>query len=168
MYDHPHLTAMFHRKLSIIDTERNTIVREIENAHDREIHHISLPQPSVYVPHSSSSTQGYNMFATASTDNSIALWDLRSSRVICRYYDHVNRREAIGCSISPCLRYLATGSEDNTCRIVDIRSGCRQIASLKGHHDVVMDAQWHPTKPKLATCSLDGGIHMFTDADFIG
>ena len=36
--------------------------------------------------------------------------------------DHLNRREKVGLSFSPCMRYLAVGSEDRACYIYDLRT----------------------------------------------
>ena len=37
--------------------------------------------------------------------------------------DHLNRRETLGLALSPCMRYLATGSEDNAAYLYDLRNG---------------------------------------------
>jgi len=103
------------RKLYVLDAAAGAIARVVESAHDRSIHCIALPQPSMHVQLPSSS---YGLFATAGMDNLVALWDLRQPRCVARYTGHVNRREPVGIALSPCLRYLATGSEDKTARII--------------------------------------------------
>ena len=147
------------KKLYVLDTSSSKILREIESPHDRSIHCISLPQPS---QHCSINTSEYNMFTTSAIDNIITLWDLRQSTAIARYNNHINRRDNIGCSISPCLKYLVTGSEDRSCRIIDLRT-LKEVNKLTGHKDVCMDAKFNPLFPQLVTCSLDGTVKFYID-----
>jgi WD40 repeat protein len=152
-----------HSKILVLDAISGKISRIVDSNHDRGIHCIALPQPSVHV----SLPQGhYNLFATSSTDNVISLWDVRAPSIIFRFTDHLNRREKVQCAFSPCLRYLATGSEDRTVRIIDIQSGGRQIHKLNGfHRDVVTSVAYHPIHPQLISGSYDGAIRCFTAND---
>ena len=104
----------------------------------------------------------YNLFATAATDNIVSLWDLRAPSVVFRYSGHINRREAVTVAISPCMRYIATGSEDRTARIIDVRGG-GEIVRLHGHKDVVTGVAFNPLFPQLATCSFDGTVRFYID-----
>jgi WD40 repeat protein len=111
----------------------------------------------------------YNLFATAATDGVVSLWDLRTPSVSSRYCGHVNRRENVECAISPCIKYLAVGSEDRAARIVDLRT-CREIARIPAagagqgqHKDVVTCVAFNPLFPQVATCSFDGTIKFFID-----
>ena len=108
------------------------------------------------------SSDSYNLFATAATDNVVSLWDLRAPSVVFRYTGHVNRREQISVALSPCLRYLATGSEDRTARVIDVRGGS-EIARLQGHRDVVSGVAFNPLFSQLATCSFDGAVRFYVD-----
>ena len=106
--------------------------------------------------------EAYNLFATAATDNVVSLWDLRAPSVVFRYSGHLNRRECVSIALSPCLRFLATGSEDRSARIVDVRGG-KEIAKLQGHRDVVSGVAFNPLFPQLATCSFDGSVKFYVD-----
>ena len=112
--------ATSNKAFCIIDVVHGNICRNIENIHDKAIHSIALPQPTIYAQ---VSQQECNLFLTSGYDNVIQLWDLRCPTVSMRYTGHVNRREAVGCALSPCLRFIATGSEDRMARLVDIRTG---------------------------------------------
>jgi WD40 repeat protein len=147
-----------YRKLLVLDAVTGGISRNIDSGHDRNIHCIALPQPSVHVP---ISQLAYNIFATAATDNVISLWDLRTPRSTSRLTSHINRREKCQCSFSPCLRYLTTASEDRSARIFDIRLG-KEVVKLGGQHrDVVSSVAYHPIHPQLVTASYDGSVKCY-------
>ena len=105
----------------------------------------------------------YNLFATVATDNVVGLWDLRDPQMVMRYCSHVNRREHISAAISPCLKYLAVGSEDRSARIYDIRGGKEMVKVQGKHRDVVTGVAFNPIFPQLATCSFDGTVEFFVD-----
>lgn len=56
----------------------------------------------------------YDLFLTAAVTDGIKLWDLRTYRCVRRYDGHVNRSQPVGLAISPCARFIATGSEDRS------------------------------------------------------
>lgn len=135
-------------------------MRSVDSTHDRPIHSIALPQPSLY---SSLPQDNFHVLATSSTDSSIVSWDIRQVRPTFRYAEHVNRREKIQSCYSPCMRYLATGSEDRSARLIDLRM-CKEIYKLNGYHrDVVSGVAFHPIYPQIVTCSYDGTIKCFVD-----
>jgi WD40 repeat protein len=147
------------KRFFITDAAVGRVARVQDSPHDRAIHHISLPAPSIHTPLSS---DAYNIFVTTAIDNCITLWDLRSSTGIGRFTGHVNRREEVGCCLSPCLKYLATGSEDRTARIIDLRM-LKELARLQGHRDVVSDVAYNPLFSQLITCSYDGSLRFYCD-----
>ncbi len=146
--------------LNVLDAAVGSVVRRIESPHDKNIHCIALPQPSVHV--SLADGDAHNLFATAAIDNVIALWDVRTPRCVARYASHVNKREPVSCCLSPCMRYIATGSEDKTARILDLRTG-RELAKLTGHRDVVSSVAFNPLFAQLATASYDGTVRFYVD-----
>lgn len=147
------------RKLHVLDAATGKFSRQIDSPHERSIHCIALPQPSMHIQ---VSRDAYNIFATSAIDGVITLWDLRAPRCMSRFSSHVNRRESIQVSFSPCLRWLGTGSEDKTARIIDLRGG-KEIIKLIGHKDVVTDVVFNPLFPQLATCSYDGTVRYYID-----
>ena len=46
-----------------------------------------------------------------------------SDRCAIRFEGHVNRQQPVGAAFSPCMRYIASGSEDKLAYLFDIRSG---------------------------------------------
>jgi WD40 repeat protein len=155
-----HASCSFsYRYISILDATTGSIARAVECGHSRAVHHIALPRPSVHVP---LSPDAYNCFLTAATDNAIRLWDLRAPSCVSLLNAHANRREAISCDISPCLRYVATGSEDKSTVIYDIRTG-KVLSKLSGARDVVRCVAFHPLLAQLASGSYDGTVRFYAD-----
>ena len=155
------LCATSDRRLLVLDAARGSVARTIGTPHERAVHCIALPQPSVYAQLDSSA---YNVFATAAMDSSILIWDLRAPTVASRFTGHSNRREHVRCALSPCLRYLACGSEDRSARLVDLRT-TTEVTRFTGHRDVVSDVAFHPISPQLATASYDGSIKFYCASD---
>jgi len=72
--------------------------------------------------------------------------------------EHLNRRERVGIAFSLCGRYLATGSEDNSAYVYDLRAG-KLAARLGGRHrDCVAGLAYSPCYPQLVTASYDGTL----------
>jgi WD40 repeat protein len=91
------------------------------------------------------------------------LWDLRSpGGVVREYIGHQDRGVAnVGGAFSPCLRFLAIGSEDQAAHVYDLRLP-RAITKVRGcHKDAITDVSFHPRHPQLATAGLDGRIEFF-------
>lgn len=141
------------KDLNIWDISSGKLLIKKENIHDRLIHHIRLPTPSQYC---SISQGSLNTFLTSSLDNTIKLWDLRTLNSVLCFTGHINNSKSIGMSFSPCMRYIATGSENNvyylniiqSCYIYDIRTG-KVLSQLLGASDTVSDVCFNPLKPQV-------------------
>lgn len=70
----------------------------------------------------------------------------------------------VGAAFSPCMRYLATGSEDKATCIYDLRS-TTLLHKLRppGQADVVADVAFHPYKPQLVVGCMNGRLHWYGD-----
>ncbi len=78
---------------------------------------------------------GAETLASVGTSNLAYRWDLKTQRVIRRYYGHMSAIDDL--AVSPDGRLLASGSSDGTVRIWDAETG-KELAVLRGHID---DAQ---------------------------
>ncbi len=68
---------------------------------------------------------------------------------MCRYSSHANQSQpAVKAAISPCARYLATGSENRSAYIYDLRHPS-PLHRLAGHSDTVAAVAYHPLKPMV-------------------
>ena len=86
---------------------------------------------------------GYDLFLTAALDGCVKLWDLRCSKAVARFTAHTNRVHTIGMALSPCLRYVATGSEDKCAYLYDVRLASKYF-KLPGATDSVVDVAFNP------------------------
>ena len=57
---------------------------------------------------------------------------------------------------------MATGSEDKSAYIYDIRTGS-VLKKLSGHSEAVSDVSWHPVHPQLVTACIDGHLRFFNE-----
>jgi WD40 repeat protein len=71
----------------------------------------------------------------------------------------------VGLGLSPCLRYLAVGSEDKTAALYDLRTGGLLHRIRGAHGGAVCALAFNPLHPQLATATLDGRVHFFTAAE---
>jgi len=143
-------------QIEVWDLGKEEVVASFAEAHDRVVHCLRLNECSSYASHPSES---YDLFLSSATDGLIGLWDLRAGKRVCRFAGHQNRVHPIGASFSPCLRYIASGSEDKLCYLFDLRAGSgTYMEKLGGHSDVVTDTAYNPLHPQLATACADGKI----------
>jgi WD40 repeat protein len=65
-----------------------------------------------------------------------------------------------GATFSPCMRYIAAGSQDQSVLLWDLRSsggGLLQRTRVAGSQGVA-DVAWHPLVPQLALGCMDGSV----------
>ncbi|XP_064602272.1 WD repeat-containing protein 27-like isoform X2 [Liolophura sinensis] len=148
------------RSVNIYDLNEGRISRVMTDVHTKHCHVICLNEGSSAVSHPPSV---YDLFVTAAMTDSIKLWDIRTNRCVRRYEGHQNRCYPCGLALSPCGRFLATGAEDKSAYIYDLRAGA-YLHKMTGHTDVVSDVAFHPIKPQLVTACLDGKVRVFTTA----
>ena len=74
---------------------------------------------------------------------------------------HVNRQHPVGAALSPCLRFVACGSEDRSVYLYDARTG--GLLERMRSSEAVMDVAFSPLYPQLAACALDGTLRYYSD-----
>jgi len=160
-FSHMVLAVGSNRSIEVFDLAAGRTARTIEDAHARPPHTVVLNAPSNYASHPQ---EAYELFATASQDGDVRLWDLRAARCVRKFTGHSARQQTCGMAFSPCLRYMAVGSEDKTVYQYDLRTGLIQH-KMRNHGDVVSDVAYHPLHPQLATSCYDGRIRFFSEGD---
>ncbi|KAL4175706.1 hypothetical protein KRP22_000668 [Phytophthora ramorum] len=152
------------RSLRVLDVGADgggRTVRVVRDAHSRAAHTVALPRPTCYASHPSNF---YDLLLSSAPDSTTHLWDIRADNCVMRFCEHVNRVHTLGVAFSPCMRYVATGSEDRAAYIYDIRTG-RRLVKLKGHSDAVTSVAFSPLHPQLATGSCDGTVRFYSSEE---
>ncbi|XP_019405464.1 PREDICTED: WD repeat-containing protein 27 isoform X2 [Crocodylus porosus] len=104
--------------------------------------------------------EAYNLFMTTATGDGIKLWDLRTLRCERRFEGHTNRCHPCGIAISPCGRFIASGSEDKCAYIYEMHSSTFSH-KLTGHTESVINVAFNPASAQLTTATLDGKLQLF-------
>ncbi len=131
------LAAGSHKHIEVWDVAVEKCIHTFQDAHDKPAYCLRLNDAGTFSSHAAES---YDLFLSASHDKCINLWDLRSGTRVCKLSGHSNRAHTVGASFSPCLRYVACGSEDKQAYVYDIRSASGTfVERLGGHTDVVTD-----------------------------
>mmetsp|Transcript_26420 Transcript_26420/g.31234 ORF Transcript_26420/g.31234 Transcript_26420/m.31234 type:complete len:227 (+) Transcript_26420:3-683(+) len=101
----------------------------------------------------------YAMLASAAKDNTVRLWDPRSSGDKCLATMQHHKSDVMKCAWNPTNgNWLLTGSKDQTLRLFDIRN-TKEPIEFVGHEKDVYSLAWHPTHERLfASGGLDGGL----------
>ncbi|XP_069000177.1 WD repeat-containing protein 27 [Embiotoca jacksoni] len=145
------------RSIQVFDMNKGTVASELPDAHSRAVHCITQNQGSVF---SSQAPDSCNLFLTSAVTDGLKIWDLRTLSCVRRYESHVNRCHPCSTAISPCGRFIASGSEDNCAYLYDIRSST-YLHKLQKHSDTVLSVTFNPATPELLTGTLDGKLRQF-------
>lgn len=148
------------RSLRLLDAAVGLTLRVIRDAHARAAHSLALPRASCFTSHP---PNFYDLLLSSAANSTTHLWDIRADNCVMRFGEHVNRVHALAAAFSPCMRFVATGSEDRLAYVYDIRTG-RCLTRLGGHADVVTGVAFSPLHPQLATASCDGTVRFYSDA----
>jgi WD40 repeat protein len=97
--------ASTNKSCLIWDLNMNRLMRTLPDAHSRWIHDVAIADYE-FVPSSFE-----NVFLTTAVTDGIKAWDLRTQKSVMHLSGHVNRACAIRTCLSPCGRFIATGSE---------------------------------------------------------
>lgn len=157
---HSHLVLLggSNRSVAVWDTNAQAIAAQFDHGHRRPLHTLRLYESSVFIPETEA--DWYNLFLTAAPDNSVKIFDLRHQQEVACLMGHVNTGLNLGASISPCGRFIASGSEDRAVYIWDIRS-TRVLEKLRGFKETVSDIAFNPAITQLCAGSFEGCIRFF-------
>ncbi|XP_078129687.1 WD repeat-containing protein 27 isoform X2 [Sander vitreus] len=145
------------RSIQVFDMNKGTVASALPDVHSRAVHCITQNKGSMF---STQAPDSYNLFLTSAVTDGVKIWDLRTLRCVRRYENHLNRCHTCSSAISPCGRFIASGSEDNCAYVYDIRSS-RYLHRLQKHSDTVLSVTFNPATPELLTGTLDGKLRLF-------
>eukprot|EP00967_Tisochrysis_lutea_P052778 scaffold65440_cov30-Tisochrysis_lutea.AAC.1 len=136
-------------------------VLRVEDAHDTKVLSLSLFEGSA---HSDAPLAARHLFLSSALDGYLHLWDLRAAAggPVRTFAAHTNRVHPLQPALSPCLRYVACGSEDRQGYLYDVGTA-RLLERVSGHSDAVTAVAFNPFYPQLATTGLDGTARFYSD-----
>lgn len=98
---------------------------------------------------------------SGSSDNTIKMWDVNSTRLIKTIPGHTG--EVYSAVFSPNGQIIASGGKDKTIRLWNAISG-RPVRTLKGHTGEVMSIDFSPGGKILASASFDRTVKLWDAA----
>ncbi|XP_039425966.1 WD repeat-containing protein 27 isoform X2 [Corvus cornix cornix] len=156
-YSYIVLTAGSNRALEVFDLNAGCSTAVIPEAHVRSVHQICQNKGSSF---STQQPEAYNLFMTTAAGDGIKLWDLRTLRCERRFEGHSSRCHPCGIAVSPCGRFIASGSDDKYAYIYEMRSSTF-LHKLGRHTESVINVSFSPSSPQLTTATLDGKLQLF-------
>uniref|UniRef100_A0A8C0B1T8 WD repeat domain 27 n=1 Tax=Buteo japonicus TaxID=224669 RepID=A0A8C0B1T8_9AVES len=149
-YSYIVLTAGSNRALEVFDLNAGCSTAVIPDVHTRSVHQICQNKGSSF---STQQPEAYNLFMTTAAGDGIKLWDLRTLRCERRFEGHSSRSYPCGISVSPCGRFIATGSDDKCAYIYEMRSSTFSH-KLGGHTESVINVAFSPSSPQVSKSLL--------------
>ncbi|XP_068041241.1 WD repeat-containing protein 27 isoform X1 [Anomalospiza imberbis] len=175
-YSYIVLTAGSNRALEVFDLNAGCSTAVIQEAHVRSVHQICQNKGSSF---STQQPEAYNLFLTTAAGDGIKLWDLRTLRCERRFEGHSSRCYPCGIAVSPCGRFIASGSDDKYAYVYEMRSSTF-LCKLGRHTESVINVSFNPSSPQgehgvflvfgfsnvifnqmLTTATLDGKLRLF-------
>uniref|UniRef100_A0A8C3CUG0 WD repeat domain 27 n=1 Tax=Cairina moschata TaxID=8855 RepID=A0A8C3CUG0_CAIMO len=144
-YSYIVLTAGSNRALEVFDLNEGRSTAVIPEVHSRSVHQICQNKGSAF---STQQPEAYNLFVTTAVGDGIKLWDLRTLRCERRFEGHSSHCYPCGIAISPCGRFIASGSEDKRAYIYEMHSSTF-LHKLGGHRECVVNVGFSPSSPQV-------------------
>ena len=135
-------------------------VVRLANPHTRPVQRLGLASACQHAGHPAGTLE---VFTTSAPDGVVKLWDLRcTSSAVRSFASHVNKVHAVGTALSPCMRFLATGSEDRCTYVYEVATG-KVVSKVHSHSDVVSCVAFNPLFPQLVSGGHDGKLSFISD-----
>lgn len=151
------------RSVYAVDVAAGALAQTFADVHPRPPHTVAIPEAST---HASLPAAAHDTMLTSALDGAIHVWDLRAgggAGASARLTGHANRSYRVRAAFSPCMRWIASGSEDKCAYLYDLRR-TTLCSRLRGAADAVSDVAFSPTSPLLAAASLDGCVRLYEPA----
>jgi len=98
------------------------------------------------------------LLASASTDETIKLWNTETGEEIHRFLGH--NGEVRDIDFSPNGRLLVSGGSDRLLKIWGVETG-RELTTLEGHEDTVLSVAFSPNGKYIASGSMDNMVRLW-------
>uniref|UniRef100_A0A8D0F8D9 WD repeat-containing protein 27 n=1 Tax=Strix occidentalis caurina TaxID=311401 RepID=A0A8D0F8D9_STROC len=140
------LTAGRNRALEVFDLNAGCSTAVIPEVHTRSVHQICQNKGSSF---STQQPEAYNLFMTTAAGDGIKLWDLRTLKCERRFEGHHSCCYPCGIAVSPCGRFIASGSDDKCAYIYEMHSSSFSH-KLGGHTESVINVAFSPSSPQVS------------------
>lgn len=97
-------------------------------------------------------------FVSASSDESLKVWDPASGRCLLTLRGHVN--DASSCVWSPNGEQLLSAAQDETLKLWDLTGRC--LTTFRGHTDGVAACAWSPDGRRFLSASVDKTLRVWS------
>uniref|UniRef100_A0A8C8E6V2 WD repeat domain 27 n=1 Tax=Otus sunia TaxID=257818 RepID=A0A8C8E6V2_9STRI len=145
-YSYIVLTAGRNRALEVFDLNVGYSTAVIPEVHTRSVHQICQNKGSSF---STQQPEAYNLFLTTAAGDGIKLWDLRTLKCERRFEGHHSCCYPCGIAVSPCGRFIASGSDDKCAYIYEMHSSSFSH-KLGGHTESVINVAFSPSSPQVS------------------
>lgn len=144
-YSYIVLTAGSNRALEVFDLNAGCSTAVIPEVHTRAVHQICQNKGSAF---STQKPEAYNLFMTTAVGDGIKLWDLRTLKCERRFEGHGSRSYPCGIAVSPCGKFIASGSDDKCAYIYEMHSNTFSY-KLGGYTESVINVAFSPFSPQI-------------------
>ena len=118
-----------------------------------------------YAVNASEASREGNMIACAGDSRKVRILDIKSCTEIAALQGHLDHCFSV--SWSPCGRYLASGSQDQSARIYDIRKMDNSLHTLVANMAPVRSVKFSPCGSLFTMMEADDFVHAFSvNSDF--
>jgi len=108
---------------------------------------------------------GMILFASASADMTVKLWEVPSStspqKVLSRWTIKAHDKDINSLAFSPSMKLLVSGSQDKTAKLWRLEDGSA-VGTLKGHKRGIWSVRFSPSEQLIATASADHTIRLWS------
>jgi len=104
-------------------------------------------------------------FLAMCADSAVRLYamDAASGAPLREFKDTVNRHRWQRVAWSPDSEYCVAATMEHSGHSIHVwsKAGGRLVKCLAGPRESLLDLAWHPLRPFLATCTMDGRVHVW-------
>lgn len=112
-----------------------------------------------YAINASEASSENNIVACVGDSRKVRLLDIRSSVEVAAIQGHLDHCFSV--SWSPCGRYLASGSQDRSARIFDVRKTDHTLHTLVGNMAPIRNVKFSPCGSLFTMMEADDFVHVF-------
>ena len=113
-----------------------------------------------YAVNASEADNDGNMIACVGDSRKVRILDIRSNVEVAAIQGHLDHCFSV--SWSPCGRYLASGSQDRSARIFDVRKLDKSLHTLVGNMAPVRSVKFSPCGSLFTMMEADDFVHVFS------